>query len=393
MLPSFYFVFSCIICSFSLILGIRYLIIQCRNRANSCEFYPLAEGQKMPEITIVVVCRNEEENVESLLQSLLSQVYPAPIHIFLFDDFSTDRTLAKMKELQVLSTDRIDIHIFTLSEFDQTNPLQANKKWAIAKAVQMSKDEIIVCTDADCVHHPYWAYQLCLPYTSDEIHFVTGAVTTNTSANFWSQFQALELLGMSSVTEAGLRTGHYINASGANMSFRRTRFMELNPYQSNYRISSGDDVFLVESFQMQNPGSCFFQNHNNALVFTKPMKRLLDFVSQRIRWAGKTASMQSITNKKLALEIFLFHLLGFLLLLMTFYILSWGIILIFHLLFKLVADIALLKKTIKHYKFTSSFLLLICMCLVHFFYIIGIGFLSLFQLKVRWKDRWIQHSS
>jgi len=123
------------------------------------------------------------------------------------------------------------------------------------------------------------------------------------------------------------------------------------------------------------------------------MKRLLDFVSQRIRWAGKTASMQSVTNKNLALEIFLFHLLGFLLLLMTFYSVSWGIILIFHLLFKLVADIALLNKTIKHYKFTSSFLLLICMCLVHFFYIIGIGFLSLFQLKVRWKDRWIQHSS
>jgi len=100
-----------------------------------------------PRVSILLPVRNEEQNVEACLRSLLAQEY-VDFDVLAIDDGSTDRTGAVLAALSARDR-RLRVV--------EGAPLPAGwlgKHWACSQLVQNATGELLLFTDADTRHHP-----------------------------------------------------------------------------------------------------------------------------------------------------------------------------------------------------------------------------------------------
>jgi glycosyltransferase involved in cell wall biosynthesis len=111
---------------------------------------PLMENKisgVLPKVSIVIPARNEEEDIEEALRSVLGQK-GVELHVIVVNDHSTDQTSAILRRLAEEDS-RITIV--------ENPPLQAGwlgKPNAMNHGVAFASDELILFTDADVVHYP-----------------------------------------------------------------------------------------------------------------------------------------------------------------------------------------------------------------------------------------------
>jgi chlorobactene glucosyltransferase len=106
---------------------------------------PWANGREAEMVSVIVPCRNEEDNLDTVIPSLLRQDYPQLELIFL-DDRSTDGTLRKLHDYQ-----KKDSRIKIL----QGKPLPpgwTGKNHAMHQAAQNAAGKWLLFTDADTFH-------------------------------------------------------------------------------------------------------------------------------------------------------------------------------------------------------------------------------------------------
>jgi chlorobactene glucosyltransferase len=65
------------------------------------ELPPVEQLQPAPRVSVIIPARNEQSNIETCLQGLLGQTYPAhTLEIIVVDDHSTDETVAIVRKLK-----------------------------------------------------------------------------------------------------------------------------------------------------------------------------------------------------------------------------------------------------------------------------------------------------
>ena len=100
-------------------------------------------------VCVMIAARNEERMIESTIQDILAQDYPAHLlQLIVVDDHSKDRT----SEI-VLSFIDPRVKLINLNEKE---PLNSYKKKAISEAIKVSNSELIISTDGDCRMGPNW---------------------------------------------------------------------------------------------------------------------------------------------------------------------------------------------------------------------------------------------
>lgn len=100
-----------------------------------------------PLVSILVPARNEEDNIEVCVRSLLAQGYPR-FEVLVLDDHSEDDTPARLLAL-VRKEPRL--------RFLRSRPLPrgwVGKSWACHQLAQAAQGELLLFTDADTRHHP-----------------------------------------------------------------------------------------------------------------------------------------------------------------------------------------------------------------------------------------------
>jgi glycosyltransferase involved in cell wall biosynthesis len=229
-------------------------------------------------VSIVVPVRNERGNVESLVQSMLSQDYPQALTEVLFiDDHSTDGTA---DELQRLTHDTPHFRVLCLPA------AMAGKKDALSYAVQHAEHDIILTTDADCVHRPHWVAGMLSPFARDA-DVVAGPVVYADRDTLFARLQALEFLGLVGVGAGFFGVGYPRLCNGANFAYRKSAFIQAGGYSANRAIHSGDDEYLLRAIVYQHGGKAEFVTHPDAVVTAPPEATLAGFIRQRIRWVSK----------------------------------------------------------------------------------------------------------
>ena len=94
------------------------------------------ESKQLPNITVIIAAKDEEDCLPALINDLQEQVYPSDRHeIIIVDDKSTDSTSQIIKEADGIT--------YMLSKGD-------GKKKAIACGLEHAKGELIITTDSDC---------------------------------------------------------------------------------------------------------------------------------------------------------------------------------------------------------------------------------------------------
>lgn len=231
-------------------------------------------------VSIIVPFRNEEKNILNTYNSLTTQNYPTEkFEIIFVNDSSDDNSLQLLENLPK----KENIVIFSVPIDYSVN---AHKKRAIRFGIEKSKGEIIVTTDADCLHPNYWLKNL-LKFMDEETGFVSGPVEFNSNSNLFSEMQRLEFAGLV-ITGAGLiGAGNPIICNAANIAYRKKAFEEVGGFTYQMSLSSGDDELLMQKIHRDTDYKIKFALDKNAIVSTEANPSIKDFYHQRKRWASK----------------------------------------------------------------------------------------------------------
>jgi len=327
-------------------------------------------------VTVVVAFRNEEHSLGPLLQDLSALDYPAELISFiLVDDHSDDRSPA-LVENATLTDNRIRL-LRLPSDL-------AGKKSAITYAINHTRAEVIMTTDADCRLPRNWITLTNQGFSTATCRMIVGPVRL-TDENFFQQIQAMEFASLIGTAGATLSIGIAGTCNGANLAFLRESFLEVRGYDGNESISSGDDEFLMKKFSRQWNSSVRFLHHPDAVVTARASETLTEFVRQRLRWAGKWKPGFS-SSSILAICILVFHVVN--IALITGWLAGAFSTVIFACLAgaKLFAEVIFLFPVCSFLKVRRRWTSFLALQFIYSFYVISIGIVSQI-LTTRWKGR------
>jgi len=261
-------------------------------------------GQSIPDsinfhsIAVIVPFRDEGENMETLIQSLLSLNYPKEkLQIILVNDHSTDLSVEQIKKFESKQIQLVNLQ-----------DIEIGKKAALSKGVEKATSEIIVTTDADCIHPQDWLKSINNFFSNPKAQMLVGAVAIQDSKSFFTKLQQIEF---ASLIGSGASLLHWripAMANGANLAFRREAFISVKGYEGNKHIASGDDEFLLKKLFEVFPNGVIFNNQVLSVVKTNSQQNMLTFFQQRLRWAGKWKHQTNRKVKLGALGVFIFQL-------------------------------------------------------------------------------------
>ncbi len=264
----------------------------------SQNFPPGPLPEFLPFLSVVIPLRNEEKNLNNLIKSLLKQDYePGKIEYIFIDDHSTDMTY------ELLSSMVSVLHRATLIRLTGD---RAGKKQALAAGVELAKGELVVTTDGDCVHPRGWLMLMARFYISHRPVLISGPVRISPTQNFFTRLQALEFTSLAATGWASVLRGSPVMCNAANLAFEKSIFIEAFEH-IHPGIPSGDDIFLMLYVKRKYPGRTMFLKHPEAIVDTRPVSSLPQFMEQRVRWASKSGRYRDGELIFLSLLVFLFN--------------------------------------------------------------------------------------
>jgi cellulose synthase/poly-beta-1,6-N-acetylglucosamine synthase-like glycosyltransferase len=258
------------------------LIIYYRQCWIQIPVYRKSAQKSVTKITVIVPARNEAQNIGQCLESIINQTYPDELfEIIVVDDHSTDNTSEVVQ-----SFTRQNIHFLFLKDFVSDN-LNSYKKKAIEIAIAQSTGDLIVTTDADCFMDKNWLLTIASFYEEYRPALIAAPVAINCDNRFLGIFQTLDFMTLQGITGASVHKKIHSMCNGANLAYEKTAFIKVGGFKGIDNIASGDDMLLMHKIYKCYPERVLFLKSTEAIVETKPMNTLKEFINQRIRWASK----------------------------------------------------------------------------------------------------------
>lgn len=202
-----------------------------------------------PFVSVIVAARNEEDNIEDLLEILLHQTY-TEYEVIIVDDNSTDRTrnfaervIAKEIKLKDKSAGTPEARVIPARK----NVLNwGPKKNALHTGIESSKGEIILTTDADCRPSKDWISQI-VSFYEDGVGCVAGYTRLESHRpGFLEKLKSLESLAMAIIAMSFIGLKKPYIAGGGNFSYRKDLYYKLGGFGENAIIAAGDDDLFVQ---------------------------------------------------------------------------------------------------------------------------------------------------
>jgi cellulose synthase/poly-beta-1,6-N-acetylglucosamine synthase-like glycosyltransferase len=263
----------------------------------------LTANGKLPYefVSVIIPFRNEKENILASLKSIESQFYhEEKFEVIYVDDFSEDNSLELLKN----NIKKKNIRVLSVPNDFSTN---AHKKRAVRYGIENAKGNIIVTTDADCVHDEEWLKSLLQSFDS-VTGFVSGPVEFETDDGLFSEFQKLEFAGLVLCGAGLIGSGHPTICNAANIAYRKKVFDEVGGFKDQMNLSSGDDELLMQKIAKDSDFKVKFCINKKAIVKTSANKTLGDFYQQRKRWASKGLFYSDKTLVLKLIIIYLFYI-------------------------------------------------------------------------------------
>lgn len=332
--------------------------------------------------TIVVPFRNEEKNLNKLLQSLSQLNYPISlVQIVMVDDFSKDDSVRIYNQWR-MNHQKVDTTLLenlTLS--------YSPKKDALTRAIPIAKHDWIVTTDADCIVNQNWLLTLDRYIRQNDCEMIVGAVMYKTKNNWFHHFQQLDLMSLQGTTIGSFGIGKPFMCNGANFAYTKKFFTEMGGFGGINDKASGDDVLLLQKAVNVNLEKVHYLKNKDIIVKTQPENDLFKLFMQRVRWAGKTTTYSSGYAKMLAVNVLLMNVslvAAFFLSHSCCPLLDWKIVVLVFLV-KYVVDYILLYQS-NSYLRKGKFFVPIASSLIYPLFASLVGLYSIFG-SFSWKGR------
>ena len=346
-------------------------------------YTPDLEQKFSTKISIIIPARNEEKNIIACIERISKQSYPQELfEIIVIDDDSIDKT---SHLVDMFREQRVEKNLRLIHQ--QTSPdIVSHKKKAIETGIELATGDLIITTDADCVVQTDWLKTIVSYYEQHKPKMIIGPVGFYDDESVFCQFQTYELISIAGITAAAVYFGHPVMSSGANLVYERSAFYNVKGFHKINHLASGDDVLLMNKFKKLFPQEIHYLKASEALVLTKPVKKLSEFIQQRIRWTSKNFSRSGIFSALIGLIILLSNILPPAGMLITFFSGKFIIVFIILWLIKFVIDVVLLNTANTFFKKTTELMNIMLLELTYPLYVFLIALFSL-RGKYIWKQR------
>jgi len=342
--------------------------------------FKLEKSVSKTTFSVIIPFRNEAENLSALLESISKLNYSKSLYEIIFvDDASEDDSNHLI--MKHLTNNENDIKIIS-----NDRKTHSPKKDAITSAIDVARYNWIITTDADCQLPEFWLNSFDAFIQQTNAKCVVAPVIYCDDTTFLNRFQTLDLLSLQGATIGGFGINKPFLCNGANFGYQKSVFKELNGFEGNTNIASGDDIFLLEKIVKLYPNGNHYLKCEDAIVTTKPQQSLRDLLMQRIRWAAKTSAYNNGFGKLTGLIILLMNVFIIIILLLTLLNVFNLKAFIFILVTKLCMDFLLLYKTAVLFNQKNILKSYLIGCVIYPFFSVYVAFLSVFN-GYTWKGR------
>jgi len=226
--------------------------------------------------SILIPVRNEQENIGNLLADIEKIEYPRDrLEVLVVDDSSEDGTP------EIVETFKANYDL----KYIQLHGEKKGKKSALELGVSIAKNEIIITTDGDCRVQPAWLKSFNEAF-SESTKLTVGPVRM-IPTDFFGVLQAVDFSILIGYAASLVGLGKPSMSNGANMAYCREVFTEVNGYDGNHEVPTGDDEFLLLKIAKKYPKGISYVKRTGAVVSTSPKVSFRDFLNQRKRWLSK----------------------------------------------------------------------------------------------------------
>ncbi len=342
------------------------------------------DADPQTKFSVIIPAKDEEENIEKCLLSVLQQQYPPDLfEVIVINDHSTDQTENIIRRMQATYS---NLQLLHLSDHLHGVQLNAYKKKSIEWAIAKSNGTWIVTTDADCLVTAEWLRTLDAFIRQKQPVFVAAPVMFTNNHSFLSVFQLLDFISLQGITAASVSAGHHTMCNGANIAYRKTIFNEVEGFSGIDGIASGDDMLLMYKIKQKYPDGLGYLYAKGSIVTTAPMPDWKSFFNQRIRWASKADKYEDKSIFWTLALVYAVNLLLLVLFVWSFFITgglyNWLILVIA----KTIIELSLMIPVARFYGHVNALLWFPVMQPFHITYTVIAGWLGKFG-SYQWKGR------
>ncbi|MDR2211824.1 MAG: glycosyltransferase family 2 protein [Spirochaetaceae bacterium] len=222
----------------------------CMSIANILEMKKKTAAPRLkngPLISVLVPCRDEEENIERCLRSLLDQSYES-YEILVIDDNSTDNTLSIISRMAEENS-RVRVY-----KGKALPPDWYGKPFALQQLSAHAKGDILLCTDADTVHAPTSLSWAVTNLEANRCDFISGYVG-----------QILKTLGeritvpimffltgfiIPTFLNRLVKSGYFSAAVGQYIAIKKDAFIKIGGFTA-FKKKTSEDIYMARYVKQQ----------------------------------------------------------------------------------------------------------------------------------------------
>lgn len=335
--------------------------------------------KELPQISLVIALRNEEENITNLLKGIYDQDYPQQnIEVILVDDHSEDQTRKLIGKFR--KENKIDNIVLT-------KPTGIGKKAAITHGVNLATGQLIVTTDGDCEMPETWLSKMVDYFLEFKPGLIIGPVVYHQERGILQKLFSVDFASLVASGAGSIGAGFPLMGNGANMAFSRKAFLKIEEEMQGKEFASGDDVFLIHQMTKKfGKQSIHFLKDAEAIVRTKAPQHLSQFFSQRIRWASKAKAYRTTWSILVPVVVSIFNLMLAIVFAGGFFKPWLFAIFILYILLKFLIDLPILFDFMAFSDKRKLRFFVLPLQLIYPFYIVVTAIVSLF-FRYEWKGR------
>lgn len=275
--------------------------------------------QKNIAVSVIICAKNEAENLEAFLPSILEQDYPN-FEIVLINDSSNDETLDVIHHFSKLHNNIIVVDVKSIEAF------WGNKKYALTLGIKAAKNDFLLFTDADCKPvSKYWIKEMSSHFSNKKSIVLGYGAYSKVKNSFLNKLIRFETLITAVNYFSFAKFGLPYMGVGRNLGYTKKEFFEANGFINHIKVRSGDDdLFVNQIATPQNTTVCYSKRSFTASIAKTTFK---DWFKQKRRHVS-TAKYYKMKHKLLLTLLYTSNLLFWLfalILLATLF--SWKIVL------------------------------------------------------------------
>lgn len=289
---------------YSIIIGYAIFILILSFGFKKVSLFKVPEITEKNKFSIIIPFRNEEIHLPLLLESLRHCTYSTSLYeVLLINDSSQDDSVAVI-------TSFIEKHqLQNIKIIDSIRTSTSPKKDAIQTAIGLAKYAWIVTTDADCSVPVLWLTTLDAFIQANDTKLIAGPVgLPQRASSFLNVFEHIDTLSLMGATIGGYGVQRPFLCNGAHLVYDKATFKELDGFEGNSHIASGDDHFILEKFNAAYPTQVHYLKSQKAIITTTLHKDWGSFMRQRKRWASKATGYTDVFTKGIGVLVLLTNL-------------------------------------------------------------------------------------